>query len=132
MKYLKTQVIALTIIGASLFSSALLAHGTNLKFSNDTNVDLSVRINNACSNQFGVIKRHSEKVISKKSLEEACKYDQSKCSMQVFNTAHCAGKQIETVVINTSQGVISLEGGETQSDYYYWRGDGFNLYVSNH
>ncbi|HLB43477.1 MAG: hypothetical protein A3F42_05295 [Gammaproteobacteria bacterium RIFCSPHIGHO2_12_FULL_37_34] len=134
MKFRKTRVVASTIVATSLFSISLLANAADLTFANDTNVDLTVRINNVCSTQFGVIEQHTEKVITETNLQEACKYNQSNCSIQVFNTANCTGTHIETIVLNTSNGIVSLEGGDNdgQGNKYYWKADSFNLYVSSH
>src|SRR5262245_24824128 len=128
MKFHKSRLFA-TLIATSLFSISILANAANLQFGNDTNVDLTVRINNSCSNQFGVIARHTAKAISETDLQDACKHNPSSCTLEVFNTSNCTGTHIETIVLSTTDGILSLEGGDNNNNgnRYYWQADGFDL-----
>ena len=133
MRLHKLKVFASAIIVSSLCSVSSLVYAANLTFANDTNVDLTVRVNNICSNEFGVLVQHTEKVITDENLQKACKNNQS-CFIEIFNDANCTGTKIEKIILDKNDGVVSLEGGDNNGagNQYFWRANGFNLYVSNH
>lgn len=78
------------------------ASADDLKVSNDSKYHLSFSVNNVCSEEFGVVKNHSVKVISDKNFKKACAYDPNHCVVKVYNAASCTGKQIGTVVFDAS------------------------------
>lgn len=132
MKFYKPSVFTSVMLAVSLFSISLLAHAADLSFANDTNVTLTASVNHVCSPQFGVLEQHTLKVIKEESFKEACQYNQSNCYIKIYNTANCTGTHIETMILDTSNGIVGLEGGDDDGQYYYWSANGFNLYVSNH
>lgn len=131
MKIYKVRVVASIIMAVSFFS--ISASADDFTFANDTNVNLSVRINNICAPQFGIIEQHTQVVVTEKNLEEACN-NQSNCLMKIFDTGDCSGTHIETIILNKINGIIGLRGADSdgKGNQYYWQADRFNLYVSNH
>lgn len=125
-----SQYIAILLVG----SLPSLTQANNLTFINDTNVDFSLRIENACSSAIGTIFQHTIHSISEVILRKECSGDLTDCAVEIFNAPNCQGRLIETFILDLKYGIKSLEGGDSDSagNKYYFSAEGFNLYVSNH
>ncbi len=123
MKFSKTKIIPLFLIGASFLGLSTSVSADDLKISNDSKYDLSFSINNICSEEFGVIENRSVKLIPEASLKRACVYNSNKCETKVYNSAFCSGKQIGTVEFDTNYGVVGLYPIE-----FTIKGNSFNLF----
>lgn len=123
MKFSKSKIISMFLIGSSLVGISTFASAGDLKISNDSKYDLSFSINNTCSEDFGIIDSQSIKVIPEANFNKACSYNSSRCETTVYNSAYCSGKQIGTVVFDTKYGVQGLYPNE-----FTFKGNGFNLF----
>ena len=123
MKFNKIKIISMLLIGSSFLGLSTFASADDLKVSNDSKYDLSFSINNTCSKEFGVADNRSVKVISEANFNKACAYNSSSCEAKVYNAPSCMGKQVATVVFDTSYGVQGLYPIEITI-----KGNGFNLF----
>ena len=126
----KGQIMKLfnILICVSVMSMPLLAHADNLKVANRTNNDLSFKINNTCSDRFGVIPADTIKVISEKTFNKECEYNSSYCVAIVYKKANCKGENFAEVGFDTSYGVNYVSN--KTSDSVNVIGNGFNLIFS--
>ena len=123
MKISKTKIASLLLVGTSLLGLSTLASADDLKISNDSKYDLSFSINNSCSKEFADVDNHSVKVISEANFKKACAYNSTDCRVKVYDAAACTGKQVATVVFDTSYGVQGLYPSGITT-----KGNGFNLF----
>lgn len=123
MKISKTKIVSLLLFGSGLLGFSTLASADDLKISNNSKYDLSFSINDFCSKEFAGVDNHSVKVISEESFKKACTYNPSDCRAKVYNAAACEGKQIATVVFDTSYGIQGL-----YPTGIITKGSGFNLF----
>lgn len=113
------------IVSASLIVLPLLANADDLKIANNTNYDLSFRINNVCSNGFGIVPVHTIKVIPEKDFNKECEYNPKSCFATVYSRTNCTGKNIAEIGFDTSYGVSYVRG--TTLDPLSITASGFNL-----
>jgi hypothetical protein len=104
MKFIKTKIGFLVLIGSSFLGHSALANAKDLKMSNDSKYQLSFSINNVCSEEFGVLESHSINVIPEKEFAKACAYNPTHCFSKVYNQPNCTGKHFANLGFDTSSG----------------------------
>lgn len=124
MKLKNIKIISMLIIGSGVLGLSTFARADDLKVSNNLKNDLSFSINKICSNEFGVANHHSIKIISEANFNKACSYNPGSCEAKVYNAPSCMGKQVATVVFDTSYGVQ----GVYPNTGIMIRGNLFNLF----
>lgn len=99
---------------------------TYMKISNSSKDKLSFSIDNTCSNEIGVINEHNVKVVSRKSIINACRAAPTHCEAEVYSTENCSGSSIVTLIFDVAGwGVMSII---PHTDSYHIGASGFNLF----
>lgn len=124
MKLTKLKTISTFIASASLFGMSFAANADNLNVSNSLSTDLSFKINGTCSQEFGIVKSQTVKVIPEADFNKVCSYAPETCDAQVYFSAYCGGGIIALIVFNTKHGVQDIK---VLSDIKVI-GNGFNLF----
>jgi hypothetical protein len=101
MKAWKFGVIFAMGLGLTL---PMLATAKSLTLANATKKSFTVRINNYCSDAFGVMKANSFKVVVEEELNKLCGLNSSNCKAIIFKSDNCTGKQIADFIFDTSTG----------------------------
>jgi hypothetical protein len=97
-----------------------------MKISNSSKNKLSFSIDNTCSNEIGVINAHNVKVVSRKSIINACQAAPTHCEAEVYSTENCSGSSIVTLIFDvTGWGVMRIM---PHTDSYHIGASGFNLF----
>ena len=103
------------IISTSLIAIPLIANAGDLKITNDTNFDLSFKINKLCSDGFGNVNSQTIKIVSESTLKKACAFNPKFCALTVYNKANCGGKDFAKLGLDTRDGVIYIRVGGNDS-----------------
>lgn len=127
---MKQRFLSLLTAAAVVAAMPVLANANDVKILNDTNKDLSFSINNTCINK--TIYQHVENVVHDKVFQDNCVKNADVCKLEFYNQPSCTGTHIETVGYSADYGIVSLNGGDSDGDYYYWAADGFELGIFNH
>ena len=120
-----------TILCTSLIAMPLSSHANGLKVVNTTKMDLSFKINNTCSESFGVVPSDTTKVISKKELNRVCEYNNNNCVAQIYSKAKCIDQSFAEIHFDTSYGVSYIGFTRPTKDLVNIFGNGFNLTFSS-
>lgn len=110
----------------SLIAVPFIADAGNLTIVNRTKFDLSFKVNNICSDDFGMIPANKMKIIAEKDFNKACESNPSICSAIVYSAPNCNGENVGEVGFNISNGV-SYISGQTSRQKISILGEGFNL-----
>lgn len=99
------KILVPVAIGAALCTLPLLASAKSLTIVNSTKQPFSVRVNNLCSSEFGVIKKNSTKTVAEEKLNQLCAQNSSNCEAMIFKSKNCTGNQIGNFMFDTKTGL---------------------------
>ncbi len=114
------------ILCVSLVAVPFIADASDLKIANRTKFDLSFKVNNICSNGFGVIPADTIKMIAEKDFNKACESNSPICHAVVYSAPNCTGENVGGVGFDRNDGV-SYISGPTSNQKVSIIGNGFNL-----
>ena len=117
------------ILCGMLISVPILANAGDLKIANRTKFDLSFKVNNICSDKFGLVLSDTIKVIAEKDFKHECEANPKVCRTIVYKRPNCEGGSIGEVGFDTNYGV-SYISGSTSGEKISITGNGFNLIFS--
>lgn len=104
----KLGIVFSALIGTALLVAPFTASARPLTLGNATKKPFTVRINNICSSDVGVIKANTTKIISEEILNKLCGQNASACKAQIFKSNDCNGKEIADFIFDTKKGVTDV------------------------
>ena len=116
---------------AALLTMPLLGNAADLNISNETDFDLTFRINHVCSDAFGISPMHDIKIISEANLKNGCAANPSHCIATVYDHANCAGKKLGDFNIDVDHGMNATHSNAPVTPVDI-SGYGFNLVFYPH
>ena len=93
---------------ASLAIAPVLSFAGDLRISNDSNYNFSLKINNACASKFGTLSRKTTKIIPERDFNQECQYNPAHCIARVYDSPECKGEVIADITFDTRIGVVAV------------------------
>lgn len=105
MKIGKGKILFLTF-GTTLILSPYIVSARPLTIENATKDSITVRINNTCSNEFGIMKTHTSKTISEAIQNKLCEKNIFNCVASIYKSNDCSGDEISNFLFDTRNGLV--------------------------